>query len=259
MAVGASWVLALLVGGAAYQAAENAVDERLERRVTTGTPIVADALAVEKPWLLTTLRATSISAQRATVTYSVDGTEYVTEVLWSETDSVSRLAVGDQVLVYADPEQPMLVATDTGGGSDGFRLIAHHMGVGLWGLVATIACLLALPASKPRRSPPGTALEYRDSTPSMVSTSDGLGKSTSMRPSFAVVLRGYRQAEVDAAVSEAIAAITAEDDTTRLAAAGKLRSLSFPTALRGYDREQVNTTIALLIQQLDSPAGAGGS
>jgi DivIVA domain-containing protein len=57
---------------------------------------------------------------------------------------------------------------------------------------------------------------------------------------FAVVLRGYRRAEVDALVQLVNQALRSGDPAARDRAAAALQAATFPLAIRGYDRSQVD-------------------
>lgn len=76
------------------------------------------------------------------------------------------------------------------------------------------------------------------------------------RPDFTVVLRGYEQAHVDGLIRRAHEALAAEGLIRRAELAVKLRQ-NHPIALRGYDREQVDTYLRALSAQLAVLPGHG--
>jgi DivIVA domain-containing protein len=67
---------------------------------------------------------------------------------------------------------------------------------------------------------------------------------------FAVVLRGYDRAQVDATIEAGRAAAVHGSDDERSAARAMLTDVTFDVVLRGYDRIQVDAAVTGLIAAL---------
>jgi len=67
-----------------------------------------------------------------------------------------------------------------------------------------------------------------------------------------IVLRGYDRAEVDELIHRANLALASADPAVRAALERRLRQPELQTRMRGYDRAQVDTRLAMLADQLSA-------
>jgi len=67
-----------------------------------------------------------------------------------------------------------------------------------------------------------------------------------------IVLRGYDRAELDELIHQANLALASADPAVRAALERRLRQPELQTRMRGYDRAQVDTRLAMLADQLSA-------
>ncbi|HEY2670975.1 MAG TPA: hypothetical protein VGJ07_11450 [Rugosimonospora sp.] len=72
---------------------------------------------------------------------------------------------------------------------------------------------------------------------------------------FGIVLRGYARVEVDKLIGRAEEATQSRDPALRAAVRDELRAAKLTSALRGYDRSQVDRVRETFARELEQPYG----
>jgi hypothetical protein len=260
IAVVACWIAAVAVGGIGWFRADSVLENRLTQRVATGIHAEATVTEVESFWFGLILDGRGPKVRRLTVEYEIGGLGYRSQLMWVEPADAPDLGRGGTIDVYADARERTLIATATGGGSDGWVLVTPRATFKAWVIVATVLSLVLLATGTRRITVAGQVSSRFGSEGGNDSTVRGSGNpespSTVGTGSIPKAYRGYDVSQVDAAIEQVYAARGSGSDVLYRITCDQLAKTTFRTILYGYDRVRVHELMAELCSDVLATASA---